>query len=99
MVPSRLTLAATLLQLASFVAAHGGDEHAGMDMDMNMGNMNNGTLAVPETDSYPDVYSLPNYAGLSAHSGLMLAHVALMVAAWMFVLPVGRSRLALLVTH
>jgi hypothetical protein len=90
MVTLRLTLAATLLQLTSFVAAHGGDGHASMDMDM--GNMNNGTVTVPDS-------SLPSYAGLSAHSGLMLAHIALMVAAWMFVLPVGRSRLALLVTH
>jgi hypothetical protein len=82
----RWTVAALLLQLASTVAAHGHDDGTdGMDMDMDMG----GTKPSSEEAEY-DPYNDPSYAGLSAHSGMMLAHIGLMVLAWLFILPVGK---------
>lgn len=43
----------------------------------------------PEGDVH-DPYNDPTYAGLSAHSGMMMAHIAFMVLAWFFILPVGK---------
>jgi hypothetical protein len=89
MVPSRLAVAAALLQLASVVAGHGDDGHSSMSMDI--GDMNNGTAPSLKPNPFAYLYDLPSYAGLSAHRGLILAHVVLMVVAWVFVLPLGRS--------
>lgn len=77
----RWSAAAVLLQLAATVRAHGHDGGMqGMDMVDDRPE--------PEEDVH-DPYNDPSYAGLSAHSGLMLAHIAFMVLAWIFVLPVG----------
>lgn len=40
----------------------------------------------PDVDPYND----PSYAGLSTHSGMMMAHIGLMALAWFFILPVGK---------
>ena len=87
MVSFRYVLAAALLQVASTVVAHGHDEHGSNDMsDMNMG------AAHPPTKAGEvDKYSLPSYSGLDKHSDMMLAHIALMVLAWFFILPIGKS--------
>lgn len=87
MLSSRRTVAAVLLQLASLALAHGGDEHNGMDM---------GDMMKPEPhESQPgdpaDPYNMPSYAGLGMHSGMILAHIILMVLAWFFILPIGTS--------
>ncbi|KAL9106604.1 MAG: hypothetical protein Q9227_008387 [Pyrenula ochraceoflavens] len=34
------------------------------------------------------LYDIPNYAGLSQHSEIMMAHIVLMVLAWFFILPI-----------
>ncbi len=86
MVAKKRLLAALLLELITFVAAHG---HGSQDKTgLNMGPMANGTVSSP-TD-LDDVWNLPSYSGLEAQSRSMLAHVVFMVAAWLFLLPLGR---------
>jgi hypothetical protein len=80
---SRWTVAAVLLQCASQVLAHGHDEGEGMDMKMPEVVQHNGTKVEPE--------SMASYAGLDKHQTQIYAHIALMVLAWFFVLPVGKS--------
>jgi hypothetical protein len=88
MVSSSISIAAVLLHLISTVIAHG-DEHgshdkAGMDMS--------GTHPSAGTDEV-DKYALPSYAGLDKHSDMILTHIVLMILAWFFILPIGKSRL------
>jgi hypothetical protein len=83
MVLSRRAAAAALLQLAAVAYAHGHDEGMKMDMDMESSK----PQQAPNDD---DPYNLPSYAGLAVHQGLLLAHIALMVVAWFFVLPIGK---------
>ena len=78
----RWSAAAVLLQLASTVYAHG---HDGSTDTMDMVH----DKPQPQEEEH-DPYNDPTYAGLSAHSGLMMAHIAFMVLAWFFVLPVGK---------
>lgn len=89
MVPLRWTVAAVLLQLASLALAHGGDEGHGDGMDM--GDMKepeaHGDGSGKEIDHYDD----PSYAGLGMHGNMILAHIILMVLAWVFILPIGMS--------
>ena len=87
MVPSRCTVAAVLLQLASFTLAHGDDG----DHDMDMGD-----VKTPESHGYvsaadPEWYTMASYAGLAMHGKMIFAHIVLMVLAWFFVLPIGMS--------
>ncbi|ETI25031.1 hypothetical protein G647_04401 [Cladophialophora carrionii CBS 160.54] len=90
---SRWTVAAVLLQLASQTLAHGHDE--GHDMDMKKPE------APQHKDGEVDPYDMPSYAGLGQHQTQIFAHVALMVLAWFFILPIAsmfsiaRSRYAL----
>ncbi|EXJ94629.1 hypothetical protein A1O1_03025 [Capronia coronata CBS 617.96] len=94
MLPSRHTIAAVLLHLAWLTAAHGGDEHAAMDMG-------DGDAHEKKPLDDNDQYSLPSYAGLGMHGNMIMAHIVLMVLAWFFILPIGvvfsvsRSRFAL----
>ncbi|OBT94718.1 hypothetical protein VE01_06147 [Pseudogymnoascus verrucosus] len=89
-----------VLFFALTVSAHGDETHMTADMDMGMttagagaplGTPSNGTLEVP-----PSYFRHPEY------SHLILAHIALMTIAWVFVLPIAvmlsisRSRLNLL---
>lgn len=86
MVAIKHLLAASLLELITLVAAHG---HGSQDeTGLNTGPMSNGTVS-PPTD-LDDVWQSPSYSGLEAHSASMLAHVVFMVAAWFFLLPIGR---------
>lgn len=78
----RWTVAALLLRLASTAYAHGHDD--GMD-GMDMGGEKS-----QSQDAENDPYNDPSYAGLSSHSGMMMAHIGLMVLAWFFILPVGK---------
>ena len=80
---SRWTVAAALLQLASQTLAHGHDEDHGMDMKMPEAPHNDGGEGEP--------YDMPSYAGLGQHQTQIFAHVALMVLAWFFILPIGES--------
>lgn len=85
MVVLRHLLAASLLQLLPIAAAHGHDAHSNTAMEM--GSMSNSTSS--NSIDPNDPFYLPSYAGLEAHSGSILAHVAFMVAAWFFLLPIG----------
>ena len=93
MVPSRYAVAATLLLIAVIVAAYGDDNPASTDMDVSATSAVNSTVTTTEGPR-PTNYSLfwmPSYAGLSSHTGLLLAHVVLEVIAWAIVLPVGEQ--------
>jgi hypothetical protein len=85
MVFLQLLFAAALLQLNTPVAAHGYGSDA--DMPMAMGHGSNLTHHAPVDPN--DVWYLPSYSGLEAHSGTMLAHIGFMTAAWFFLLPIG----------
>jgi hypothetical protein len=85
MIPSRFAVAAVLLGLASQALAHGDDENAGMHMGEGE------SPEAPKLHELPDYYSFPSYAGLGTHGKMMLAHIVLMVLAWFFVLPIGKS--------
>jgi hypothetical protein len=54
---------------------------------MDMGSMSNSSTAGSVDPNDP--WLLPSYSGLEAHSGSLLAHVVFMVAAWVFLLPIG----------
>lgn len=63
---------------------HGSDMDMGIgvDTDMNM------TADEPQPDySYP-----PNYFALEDHRAAIYTHIALMVVAWVFMLPAGKTR-------
>lgn len=69
-----------------FATAH---ESTSMDMDMDM-NMAHGAPAPtvsPATSDGP-----MSYFAYGKHSSSVIVHIALMVAAWCFILPVGESR-------
>ncbi|KAL4868556.1 hypothetical protein BDV12DRAFT_169304 [Aspergillus spectabilis] len=97
---SRAALAALLLASLASALAHG-DDHAmemNMDHDMDMDMTSSHEHVQPETsDSSP-----MSYFAHGRHTGWIVAHIALMVGAWCFVLPtavmlsIARSRLALL---
>ncbi|GAB7337352.1 hypothetical protein MBLNU457_g2702t3 [Dothideomycetes sp. NU457] len=78
------------------VAAHGHDEPA-MPMTMNT----SAEHIAPKDKPYPDDWSIGSYYEHPGYSGWMLAHIVLMIVAWMIVLPVAvmisaaRSRLAI----
>lgn len=89
---SRQIIAALLLNLAVVVLAHGGDEHDGMDMDMDMGDLNKSESPHRQPGSQEiNNYDAPSYYGLDSYANMMLAHIVLMMAAWFFILPLGKS--------
>lgn len=80
----RRTTAAVLLHLVVLVSGHGHDGGMnGMDMDGSHEQEQPSGGNVAQKD-------VVNYADLSAHSGLMMAHIGLMVLAWFFILPLGK---------
>ena len=84
---SRQSTAALLLNLAVVVLAHGGDDHDGMDM----GGMNKSESPHQQPGSQEiNNYDAPSYHGLDSYGNMMLAHIVLMVAAWFFILPLGK---------
>ena len=85
-----LTCALLALLILPLVAAHGDEapaDHLGMDAG--------GAQSAHDAHSAMQMASLgeynvePSYWRHSEYSGLMLAHVLLMVVSWVFVLPVG----------
>jgi uncharacterized protein DUF2427 len=83
----RNTTAFVVLALLPAALGHG-DEH-GHDAAMGHSMADEGhDHAAPDAptpgDEYPDTYF-----ALADHAGLMYAHIALMILAWIFVLPVG----------
>lgn len=51
--------------------------------------LSNSTQRTSDPDTMQDPTS---YFQLSAYSGLVTAHIAFMVVAWVFVLPIGKSK-------
>ncbi|KAJ5544556.1 hypothetical protein N7461_006860 [Penicillium sp. DV-2018c] len=91
-IATRLALTATFtLALASLATAipHGDDDsmdmgnHMDMDMDMHAGH--NVTATTPSAVSEGPM----SYFAYSKHSSAIIAHVALMILGWCFVLPVA----------
>jgi len=74
---------AVLLGLAPLTVAHGHDEE--MKMDMGEPAISRPTIPLPSASAA----GLGSYFQYGEHSGLMFAHILLMVVAWVFVLPVG----------
>ncbi|KAL1997696.1 hypothetical protein VTN02DRAFT_1033 [Thermoascus thermophilus] len=95
---SLAALAAALL-LVSLANALPHDDHDGMDMNMDQDHGHGDAPAdAPKDTGDPADLS---YFAYGQHSGMILAHIILMVLSWCFILPVGvmlsvaRSRLAL----
>ncbi|RAH74778.1 Ytp1 family protein [Aspergillus aculeatinus CBS 121060] len=95
---SRAALAASFLLISVANAIpHGDDE--GMHMDSGMDMSSHDSQPKENTESTDD--SPMSYFAYGKHSGAIMAHIGLMVAAWCFILPiavmlsVGRSRFAL----
>jgi hypothetical protein len=59
------------------------------DMASWTGSVLNQTVKTAAAASTDDPWNLPSYSGLEAHSAHLVAHVAFMVAAWFFLLPIG----------
>ncbi len=77
-------MAAVLLQVVSIAFVHAHDEGHDLDMKKPETSHNNAGEFNPE--------DLPSYAGLGHHRTQIFAHVALMVFAWFFLLPIGTSK-------
>jgi len=83
---AKFVVAALLVQFCSKVIANEGHEahEAGVPgMDMSKETSPKGGKS--------DLYSLPSYIDLSEHSGVMMAHIILMIVAWVFALPIGKN--------
>ncbi|KAF7115809.1 hypothetical protein CNMCM5793_003449 [Aspergillus hiratsukae] len=94
---SRAAFAASFLLISIANALPHGDDES-MEMDMGM-NMEDTTKSEPHKDANDE--SPMSYFAYGKHSGAIMAHIALMIIAWCFVLPtavmfsVARSRFAL----
>lgn len=82
--------------LASLTYAIPDGDHHSMNHDMNMDGMDSSmqmghgedaqaTAAVNPAEAWP-----MSYFSYGEHSGTIIAHVALMILAWCFVLPIGK---------
>lgn len=92
---SRAALAAFLLASVATALAHGDDAHShGMDMDMDMGHGHTMNTSSPE-QMHPAEHGPMSYFAYGKYTGWIVAHIALMVVAWCFVLPAGKNRLSL----
>lgn len=91
---SRVVWAATLtLVLASLATAlpHGDDESMDMGMHMDMNMHTDTSVSHPTATAMTVTSEGPmSYFAYSKHSGAIMAHIALMVLGWCFVLPVGK---------
>lgn len=86
---TRVALATSFtLFLASLATAipHGDDESMDMGMDMNAGNASQPTTTATQATTNGPM----SYFAYSKHSSAIIAHIALMVLGWCFVLPVGK---------
>ncbi|KAK2757689.1 hypothetical protein FQN54_004658 [Arachnomyces sp. PD_36] len=100
---SLIYLAAPLLLALADALPH--DDHHSTGMDMNMGGGTDsghmGSAPSNHTADPDDQDHLMSYFAYQKHSGMIMAHIVIMVLAWFFTLPIGvmfsiaRSRLAL----
>ncbi|KAF6841547.1 integral membrane protein [Colletotrichum musicola] len=75
--------AAVVLGLVPLVFAHGAHEGSADDINMNMNTSGVVGESKPAPQSYP-----PTYFALADYVGVIHAHIAFMLLAWVFVLPV-----------
>lgn len=82
--PSALSVLASVAVLGLLPAAlaHGDED---MKMDMAMGANGTADQPLPE-EEYP-----LTYFALGEYTGAIYGHIALMVIAWVFILPVGKG--------
>lgn len=83
--PSRTAFAAAWLLVSVADALPHGDNDS-MDMDMNTG-----AHTEPESNPGSSDDSPMSYFAHGKHSGTIMAHIALMVLAWCFILPIGEQ--------
>ena len=79
------------LSLAGFVPrvlTHGDDEGEGNTMSVTAATMSTSS-AMPSASLVATPNSPESYFAYPKFGGLMLAHIALMTVAWLFVLPIG----------
>jgi len=72
-----------LLGFASAAGAHGHDG----DTNMEMAGPSRPTIATASDNSDAGPQSYFQYG---EHSGLLIAHILLMILGWMFILPIGK---------
>lgn len=94
---SRAALAAFLLASVATALAHGDDAHSHgvdteMNLDMDMGHGHAMNTSSPD-QPHPAANSPMSYFAYGKYTGWIVAHIALMVVAWCFVLPAGKNRL------
>ena len=92
---TRAAFAAVFVASLATALAHGDDESMEMGMDMN-GSMNmHGSIsavhATATTTAEPQSDGPMSYFAYGKHSSTILAHIALMVVGWCFVLPAGKK--------
>lgn len=80
-----------LLQTLPHAFAHGDDTSAGEAMNMGSPNMAHLLNDVPTMNSSMNLTIIYPESYFSRHelSGLILAHITLMIVAWFFILPIG----------
>lgn len=76
--------------LVALAAAHGHDESMNMDTGMSMDMHSNTTAPAPDAMAHENNEGPLSYFAYGKHSSTILAHIALMVLAWCFVLPAGK---------
>lgn len=78
--------------------AHGSDDAA------NTSHSDHASMSMPNMEPMPDI---PSYFSHPEHSGLMYAHIVLMVISWVILMPLGKlylvpvhlTRLRMHLTH
>lgn len=82
-----------LLSLAADARPHNDHQSMGMDTDMSggMGSSHSGSAPSNHTaDGDSQDYPM-SYFAYQKHSGVIMAHIVLMVLAWFFTLPIGAT--------
>ena len=86
MLTTTIPVAAVLLHLTTLATGHGHD--SSMDIGITKPNI---TGPAHSSSIADDVWNTASYVELGERSTSMLAHVILMILAWLFVLPIGKS--------
>lgn len=81
-----------VLLFALTASAHEDETHMAADMDMDMEMVTAGAgMPLGATTSNATLAVPPSYFRHPEHSHLILAHIALVTIAWVFVLPIGMN--------
>jgi len=79
-----LYLCFVILAALPIALAHGLDDATDM---MNMSRDTHSSMSMQNMESDPDV---SNYCSYSEHTGLMYAHIILMIISWVVLMPLGK---------